>query len=75
TTGEESKYRLHPDELMSFAERLLDYPRLKPKGLMTHASFSADTERVRTCIQLLRDMRDRAITITPGLTQQSMGCL
>ncbi len=40
---------------------------------MTLAIFSADTERVRTCFQLLRDLRDRAITINPGLTQLSMG--
>lgn len=73
TSGEESKYGVHPDNLMSFAERLPDYPRLKPQGLMTLAIFSADTERVRTCLRLLRDLRDRAITINPGLTQLSMG--
>lgn len=73
TSGETSKYGLHPDELMNFVEHLPDYPRLKPRGLMTLAIFSADTERVRTCFRLLRDLRDRAAAIHLDLTQLSMG--
>ena len=73
TSGETSKYGLHPDDLIPFIERLPDYPRLKPRGLMTLAIFNADTERVRTCFQLLRTLRDRAITINPDLVQLSMG--
>lgn len=73
TSGEESKYGLHPDDLMPFIERLPNYPRLKPRGLMTLAIFSADAERVRSCFRLLRELRDRAVTIDPGLTQLSMG--
>lgn len=73
TSGEESKYGLHPDDLMTFVERLPEFPRLKPRGLMTLAIFSADTGRVRTCFRLLRDLRDRAVSVHPGLTQLSMG--
>lgn len=73
TSGETSKYGLHPDDLLPFVERLPDYPRLKPRGLMTLAIFSADTERVRTCFRLLRTLRDRAIAVHPGLSQLSMG--
>lgn len=73
TSGEDSKFGLHPDELMGFVERLPDYPRLKPRGLMTLALFSSDAERVRPCFQLLRDLRDRAVTSHPGLTGLSMG--
>lgn len=73
TSGEESKYGLHPDDLMPFVDRLSEYPRLKPRGLMTLAIFSTDHERVRTCFRLLRDLRDRAVTAHPGLTQLSMG--
>ncbi|GAU85485.1 YggS family pyridoxal phosphate-dependent enzyme [Bosea sp. BIWAKO-01] len=73
TSGEDSKYGLHPDELVPFVERLCDYPRLKPRGLMTLAIFSADAERVRTCFRLLRSLRDRAVMINPGLVQLSMG--
>lgn len=73
TSGEASKYGLHPDELLPFVERLSEYPRLKPRGLMTLAIFSADSERVRTCFRLLRTLRDRAVSIDPGLVQLSMG--
>ncbi len=73
TSGEESKYGLHPDDLMPFAARLSEYPRLKPCGLMTLAIFSSDHERVRTCFRLLRDLRDRAVAAHAGLTQLSMG--
>ncbi|WP_235720786.1 YggS family pyridoxal phosphate-dependent enzyme [Magnetospirillum molischianum] len=73
TSGEASKYGLHPDDLLPFVERLSAYPRLKPQGLMTLAIFSADTERVRACFRLLRRLRDRAVTVHPDLTQLSMG--
>ncbi|HHV70271.1 MAG TPA: YggS family pyridoxal phosphate-dependent enzyme [Ochrobactrum intermedium] len=73
TSGEDSKYGLHPDDLMPFVARLSEFPRLKPRGLMTLAIFSSDTERVRTCFRLLRDLRDRAVAINPGVTQLSMG--
>lgn len=73
TSGEESKYGLHPADLMPFVARLSEYPRLKPRGLMTLAIFSADHERVRTCFRLLRGLRDRAVTAHAGLTQLSMG--
>lgn len=73
TSGEESKYGLHPDDLMAFVERLPEFPRLKPRGLMTLAIFSADTGRVRNCFRLLRDLRDRAFSVHPGLAQLSMG--
>lgn len=73
TSGEVSKYGLSPDALLPFVERLPEYPRLKPRGLMTLAIFSADTVRVRACFRLLRDLRDRAATVHPGVTQLSMG--
>lgn len=73
TSGEDSKFGLHPDELVPFVEGLSEYPRLKPRGLMTLAIFSADTERVRTCFQRLRSLRDQVVRIHPGLAQLSMG--
>lgn len=73
TSGEESKYGLHPDDLMPFVARLSEYPRLKARGLMTLAIFSTDRARVRTCFRLLRDLRDRAVAVHPGLTRLSMG--
>lgn len=73
TSGEASKFGLHPDGLVPFVERLPDFPRLRPRGLMTLAIFSTDGERVRGCFRLLRTLRDRAAAINPGLTGLSMG--
>lgn len=73
TSGEASKFGLHPDDLMKFVERLPDYPRLRPKGLMTLAVFSSDLERVRPCFRLLHSLREQVLAVHPGLTQLSMG--
>ena len=73
TSGEESKYGLHPHDLTGFVEQLGDYPRLKPQGLMTLAIFSDDTPRVRACFALLRQLRDTAQRHHTGLTRLSMG--
>ena len=73
TSGEDSKFGLHPDDLLPFVEALPRFARLRPKGLMTLALFSADMDRVRPCFELLRDLRDRAMTVDPALAGLSMG--
>lgn len=73
TSGEESKYGLQPGELLPFVEQLGQFPRLKPRGLMTLALFSTDMEKVRPCFQLLRRLRDEAIKHVPALSGLSMG--
>ncbi|CAH1690608.1 Pyridoxal phosphate homeostasis protein [Hyphomicrobiales bacterium] len=73
TSGEASKYGMHPDDLVAFVEHLPAFSRLKPQGLMTLAIFSEDAERVRACFQWLRRLRDRASAVHPGLTRLSMG--
>lgn len=73
TSDEASKYGLHPDNALSFIERLPDFPRLRPQGLMTLAIFSSDDSRVRACFQRLRKLRDKAEAINANITQLSMG--
>ncbi|MFV0492909.1 MAG: YggS family pyridoxal phosphate-dependent enzyme [Pseudorhodobacter sp.] len=73
TSGEESKFGLHPDMLLPFVETLGRFPRLRPKGLMTLALFSSDMDKVRPCFELLRDLRDKAVTVVPTLAGLSMG--
>jgi pyridoxal phosphate enzyme (YggS family) len=73
TSGEESKFGLHPDALPPFVEALGRFPRLKPRGLMTLALFSADSAKVRPCFTLLRALRDEVVKRHPGLTGLSMG--
>lgn len=73
TSGEESKFGLHPDALLPFVENLDQFPRLRPRGLMTLALFSSNMAKVRPCFVLLRRLRDEAIKRNAGLTGLSMG--
>ena len=73
TSGEDSKFGLHPDMVMPFAQTLERFARLRPRGLMTLALFSADMARVRPCFTLLRRLRDEAVRHHAGLTGLSMG--
>jgi PLP dependent protein len=73
TSGEESKFGLHPDALLSFVNALEQFPRLRPRGLMTLALFSPDMGKVRPCFRLLRRLRDEAVKRNPALTKLSMG--
>ncbi len=73
TSGEESKFGLHPDALMPFVETLERFPRLRPRGLMTLALFSRDMDAVRPCFALLRSLRDRAAARNPAVQELSMG--
>ncbi|WP_114947814.1 YggS family pyridoxal phosphate-dependent enzyme [Microvirga calopogonii] len=73
TSGEESKFGLHPDALSSFVDALDQFPRLRPRGLMTLALFSSNMEKVRPCFRLLRRLRDEASKRNPVLAELSMG--
>lgn len=73
TSGEESKFGLHPDALLPFVDTLGRFPRLRPRGLMTLALFSSDMARVRPCFTLLRRLRDEAVGRHAGLSGLSMG--
>ncbi|NTJ66209.1 YggS family pyridoxal phosphate-dependent enzyme [Agrobacterium rhizogenes] len=73
TSGEDSKFGLHPEALMPFVESLDRFPRLRPRGLMTLAVFSRDMDKVRPCFSLLRYLRDRVVTVNPALQELSMG--
>ncbi len=73
TSGEESKYGLPPEEVERFLKELPAFSALRVRGFMTLAMFSADTERVRRCFVLLRELRDRLRAHAPELEELSMG--
>ena len=73
TSGEESKYGLSPTDFPPFVDALPRFPRLRPRGLMTLAVLSPDTERVRRCFRLLRALRDEARERDPAVAELSMG--
>jgi pyridoxal phosphate enzyme (YggS family) len=68
TSGEESKFGLEPSAVTDFLVDLSQFPRLKPRGLMTLAIFSPDMDKVRECFRILRRLRDET-----GLEHLSMG--
>lgn len=59
SSGEESKFGIHPDEIVDFARGLAPFERLRLRGLMTLALNSPDLERVRPCFVLMRELRSR----------------
>lgn len=73
TSGEDSKFGLHPDAFLPFVDTLSQFPHLKPRGLMTLAILGDDMVRVRQCFALLRSLRDDAVKRHPGLIELSMG--
>ena len=76
SSGEASKYGLAPDDAPAFVRELPAFSALKVRGLMTLAVFSADSERVRRCFKLTRDLRDGLRQGAPAglsLDQLSMG--
>lgn len=59
TSGEDSKYGVHPSKALAFVKKASEYSRLNIKGLMTIGLFSDDWHRVRAGFRLLRELRDR----------------
>jgi pyridoxal phosphate enzyme (YggS family) len=60
TSAEESKFGLEPSDALAFLEEMQHRASLRVQGLMTLALFTSDTERVRECFRILRDLRDQA---------------
>ncbi len=61
TSGEESKFGVHPDKAVELVQQVSKLNRLKIKGLMTIGLFSSETEKVRPCFQLLRKIQQEII--------------
>ncbi|HMR20176.1 MAG TPA: YggS family pyridoxal phosphate-dependent enzyme [Sphingobacterium sp.] len=63
TSGEESKFGVHPDSAIELVKKVAELRTLKIKGLMTIGLFSAEAEKVRTCFRLLRDIQQEVIAL------------
>lgn len=73
TSGEASKFGLHPDEVVGFVRRLPAFTALRVRGLMTLALFSDDMALVRPCFVKLRELRDRLRDEGHPVHELSMG--
>ncbi|WP_212005132.1 YggS family pyridoxal phosphate-dependent enzyme [Chitinophaga sp. HK235] len=61
TSGEESKFGVHPDEALDLVKKVAQLETLQIKGLMTIGLLSAETEKVRRCFQLLKNIQQQII--------------
>lgn len=73
TSGEASKFGIAPEEALTLTKQVAELPTLKIKGLMTIGIFSADTEKVRSCFQLLRSIKNEiAAAQIPEVSMQEL---
>ena len=76
TSFEESKFGVSPDETIALVKQVAPLDRIKIKGLMTIGIFSAETEKVRKCFQLLKNIQQQIIQLNiPNISmaELSMG--
>ncbi len=59
TSGEESKFGVHPDNAIDLVKQVAQLGTLKIKGLMTIGLLSAENEAVRKCFRLLKDIQQK----------------
>ncbi|PWV48900.1 YggS family pyridoxal phosphate-dependent enzyme [Chitinophaga sp. S165] len=59
TSGEESKFGVHPDNALELVKQVAQLGTLKIKGLMTIGLLSAENEAVRKCFRLLKDIQQK----------------
>lgn len=62
TSNEESKFGVSPENTIDLVRKVAQLNTLKIKGLMTIGLFSADTENVRKCFQLLKNIQQQIIS-------------
>src|SRR5690606_4837924 len=63
TSNEESKFGVNPDNAIELVKQVAKLETLKIKGLMTIGLFSAETEKVRKCFRLLKDIQQQIIAL------------
>ena len=61
TSNEESKFGVDPIETVELIRKVSGFSTLKIKGLMTIGLFSAETEKVRACFKMLKNLQQEII--------------
>ena len=61
TSGEQSKFGTHPDQAVNLVREVAQFKNIEIKGLMTIGLFSAETEKVRPCFQLLKSIQQEVL--------------
>lgn len=61
TSAEESKFGVSPEDTIEFVKQVSQLDNLRIKGLMTIGLFSAETEKVRQCFKLLKNLQTQIV--------------
>ena len=73
TSFEESKFGVQPDNVIKLVKQVTQLETLKIKGLMTIGLFSAETEKIRKCFRLLKDIQQQIIALSiPNVEMQEL---
>lgn len=73
TSFEESKFGVSPDKAIELIKQVSQFETLKIKGLMTIGLFSAETEKVRKCFRLLKDIQQEITALNiPNVEMQEL---
>ena len=76
TSFEQSKFGVSTENTIELVKQVAKLETLKIKGLMTIGLFSAETEKVRKCFRLLKDIQQQIIALNipnVGMQELSMG--
>ncbi|RQP07694.1 MAG: YggS family pyridoxal phosphate-dependent enzyme [Chryseobacterium sp.] len=73
TSGEESKFGAKPEDALTLTREVAKLDRIHIKGLMTIGLFSAETEKVRRCFKLLKNIQQEIIAENiPGVEMKEL---
>ncbi|MGU3377087.1 YggS family pyridoxal phosphate-dependent enzyme [Chryseobacterium sp. M5A1_1a] len=61
TSNEESKFGVDPGKAIELTKKVSELSTLKIKGLMTIGLFSAETEKVRACFKILKNLQQEIL--------------
>ncbi len=62
TSDEESKFGVSPDEAIALVQQVAQFNSLKIKGLMTIGLLSNQSDKVRACFRLLKNLKEKIIS-------------
>lgn len=73
TSNEESKFGVSPNDAIELTRKVSGFPTLKIKGLMTIGLFSAETEKIRSCFKILKNIQQDIIRENiPGVEMKEL---
>lgn len=76
TSDEESKFGVHPGQTLQLVRQVAALKNIRIKGLMTIGLLSNESEKVRACFQLLKNIQQKVLDANiPGVSvrELSMG--